>query len=609
MTKDIRRLRRFPAGAAILIAAAANTSVASPQQVAAPAEYVLTRGVDTIAIEQFQRDARQLSGVVRQTDGTRFQYGARLRDDASIGWLDVIVTTTRDSSRTHITGLFERSHAALVQRDGQSTTSRMFDRMRDGRPFYQLSVALSEQIVRAAKTPVAGASSVVAVRLGIADTIAARVTRPAKDSAIVSVGQMSVRLALDGANDVVSGVIMPQNIQISRRASRDAVTPMPMCGDAPSSPIITIDVPGTPFQALPSADGCWVFASFPSTSIGWPAGIGVFRRSGGTITLERMLPVDGNPTGMALTHDGSLLVVAAGQRIAFVDPIKLIFAQQAGVISYLDTPTAQRLGRVYANVTPDDKFAFIADENAQAISVVSLAKARASGFKPSAVVGKIPTGALPIALTMSADGAVMYATSQRAPAKLAWPVACKREGANVRDTLPVNPQGAIHIIDVARARTDPAHSIIGSVPAGCSAVRLVLSPAGDRAYVTARNSNALLVFDTGKLRSDPAHARIAQIPVGTAPVGIAVVDSGRKVIVTNSNRFAGSASDRQSLTVIDATNITRGAAAVIGSIPAGAFPREMRVTPDGTTLLLTNFGSRSIQLIDLAHLPLESLKR
>jgi DNA-binding beta-propeller fold protein YncE len=126
--------------------------------------------------------------------------------------------------------------------------------------------------------------------------------------------------------------------------------------------------------------------------------------------------------------------------------------------------------------------------------------------------------------------------------------------------------------------------------------------------VTARNSNALLVFDTDKLRSDPGHARIASIPVGTAPVGVAVVDSGRKVIVTNSNRFAGSSNDHQVLTVVDATKVDSGAGAILGSIPAGAFPREMRVTSDGTTLIVTNFASNSVEIIDVARLPLSPSK-
>jgi len=55
--------------------------------------------------------------------------------------------------------------------------------------------------------------------------------------------------------------------------------------------------------------------------------------------------------------------------------------------------------------------------------------------------------------------------------------------------------------------------------------------------------------------------------------------------------------------VIDASKVDQGAAAIIGSIPAGAFPREMRVTSDGRTLILTNFGSRTVQMIDLARIP------
>ena len=54
---------------------------------------------------------------------------------------------------------------------------------------------------------------------------------------------------------------------------------------------------------------------------------------------------------------------------------------------------------------------------------------------------------------------------------------------------------------------------------------------------------------------------------------------------------------------IEPDRMALGAAAVVGSIPAGSFPREMRVTADGKTLILTNFGSRSIQMIDLARIP------
>ena len=374
------------------------------------------------------------------------------------------------------------------------------------------------------------------------------------------------------------------------------------CNATSKEPAVSVETPGTPFQALPSADGCWIFVSIPGGSTGNPSVIALYSRSKGALSLVRTIPIEGGPTGMALTHDGKTLVVADGDRVAFIDAKRLIRGDDNAILGYLVDSTAK--GRVYANVTPDDKFAFIADENSKTVSVIDMARARTTHYDVSATVGKIPTGTLPIALTFSRDGKLIYVTSQWAPESYGWPIECKKETNNpTNDTTAVNPQGAIHVVDVARATKDPAHSIVANVPAGCSAVRMVLSPSGDRAYVTARNSNMLLAFDAAKLRTDSAHSLIGRVPVGPAPVGIAVARGGRRVIVTNSNRFAGSSTDRQTLTVVDPARIPLGAEAIIGSIPAGAFPREMRVTPDGKTLILTNFGSRSIQMIDLARIP------
>ena len=127
--------------------------------------------------------------------------------------------------------------------------------------------------------------------------------------------------------------------------------------------------------------------------------------------------------------------------------------------------------------------------------------------------------------------------------------------------------------------------------------------------MTARSSGELLAFDTRKLREDPMGALLGRVPVGVAPVGVAVVENGAKLVVANSNRFGGGASDSQRLTVIDALRIAYGAGAVLGTIPAGAFPRELQITPDGRTLLLTNFLSRTLQLVDLSRLPLEVPRR
>jgi DNA-binding beta-propeller fold protein YncE len=58
-----------------------------------------------------------------------------------------------------------------------------------------------------------------------------------------------------------------------------------------------------------------------------------------------------------------------------------------------------------------------------------------------------------------------------------------------------------------------------------------------------------------------------------------------------------------------ATFAKRRRAATLGTIPAGAFPREMAVSADGRTLFLTNFGSQSLQAIDIGNLPIVPERR
>lgn len=48
------------------------------------------------------------------------------------------------------------------------------------------------------------------------------------------------------------------------------------------------------------------------------------------------------------------------------------------------------------------------------------------------------------------------------------------------------PEGAIIIVDVERAKTDPARSVVSRVPAACGPARIAMSPSGNRIYVTAR---------------------------------------------------------------------------------------------------------------------------
>lgn len=392
-------------------------------------------------------------------------------------------------------------------------------------------------------------------------------------------------------------------------------SPSAACNPQMVEPITHVKI-DRPFDAIPTRDGCWIFVS------GGPArkiGVAVLRRTGGSIEQVRFLVMDSfnveGPriafsSGLVLTHDEKILIGAARSGATFLDVERLISGQGDPVLGHLshDIFGARAGGALIVNVTSDDKYLFISQESGAAISVVDLARARASSFRDTgAIIGSIPTGEAPISLVFSPDERYLYATSQGPPKGHGWPIDCRPQGK--RTDPPDHVQGAIVVIDVERAKADPASSVMTSVRAGCNPVRLALSPDGGTAYVTARTDDALLAFDTQRIMTDAATAFIGRVPVGIAPVGVAVIDGGSKVVVANSNRFAGGSGDRSDLTVIDAKKIDTGASAVLGTIPAGAFPRQMHLTADGRTLLVTNANSGTLQVIDLTRLSLQPVKK
>ena len=387
-------------------------------------------------------------------------------------------------------------------------------------------------------------------------------------------------------------------------AEQEAGRGVSACNAPPASANSFVPLPGHPFGVVPTRDGCSLFVSMVGDSKA-PHGTALLQRADGRLTLKHLFRVEGLPLGMVMTHDGKLLVVAAQKNVVFMDVDRMV-AEPSGDPILGSISDGASAGSIYVNVTADDEFLFVSDELAATITVIDLKKARSSGFAASAIVGKIPVGRAPIALTFSPDGRWLYTTSEVAPANLEWPIECKPEGAASATAAAKNPKGAIIVVDVERAKTNPAGSIVSYVPAGCSPVRLAISPAGDRAFVTARNSNALLAFDTAKLRGDASKALIGTVPVGIAPVGIEVVD--KQVFVTNSDRFGAKPNARQTLTVIDTARIAQGAGAIQGTIQAGGFPRGFGVSPDGRTLFMSNFSSNEIQIIDLKHLPIETSK-
>ena len=390
-------------------------------------------------------------------------------------------------------------------------------------------------------------------------------------------------------------------------AAHTVLEPAP-CIAPPKNAVTFIQTPGAPFTAIPSTDGCWVFVGLTTTGE-----IAAFRRDRGELKLQYTVPLHESPTGMVLTHDGQLLLAATGDFVTVVDVSALTRGN--------DHPSVYTIrgdqfdGTIYVNVTHDDGYLFVANERGGTITVVNLRQARASGFKSSGIVGNIPAGEAPIAVTLSPDDKLLYSTSELASGPLAagWRCGLCQHGAIATSEVAsglLAPGGArcdtegpggIEVIDVARAEKDPAHSVLSLVPGGCEPVRLVLSNDGAIAYITARGEDKVLAFDTGRLETDPVRALLGQVPAGAAPVGLAI-GAGR-LIVASSNRF-GAPGVQQHLTILDSNWQTWGHGSVLtAEVRAGLFPREERLSPDGKTLYVTNFTSNQLEMVDLTRLP------
>jgi hypothetical protein len=343
-------------------------------------------------------------------------------------------------------------------------------------------------------------------------------------------------------------------------------------------------VPSNPFGVVVTGDGRWSFVALSQAG-----SVGAFRVAGpGVPPLARQVSTGQLTLGEALTRDGRYLLAADDNDGAAVISVSRAESGRAGaLLGFLGSGTAG--GAIEVAVSPDGRFAFVSLEDDASIAVYNLGQALAGGFRAADLVGMIPAGLAPAGLAVSPDGRWLYATSEAA----------------ARESPGPSPQGApgtLTVINLERAETDPGGSVVSTVDAGCSPVRVITSADGSIVWVTARGSDRLLGFSAARLRTDPAHALVASVAVGEAPVGLALVDGGTRIVVADSNRFAapGAAS---SLAVVSVPAALAGRPALLGYVRASGFPREMALEPGGRTLLVSNFSSEQLEAVDVADLP------
>lgn len=388
----------------------------------------------------------------------------------------------------------------------------------------------------------------------------------------------------------------------------------------------TADYPtvGNSTSAIETPDGRYVFVSV--TNVGSPnvsgpdsaagtrkvaSGIQVFRDRNGTLSPAGFVPLGSTgANGLTFLRGAKTLVVGVGDAgVAFLDVQDLIHGTAKPVFA------GQGEGAGTENVvaTPDGLYVFSSNEygvvaeqrgNVGVIAVEADANGRVS--HPETVV-QIPLGDVVPSLTLSRDGSRLYVATELVPGKNAPQIAgaanpsLTRNDCEYAKGTPARPNGFITVIDVRRAETSKLagqDAILSRIAAGCSPVRIAETANASSIFVSARGDDAILQFNPALLESDPDHALQRSIPSGgTVPVGVLLFDQDQLLAVANSNRFADSPGSLAFLKVSQSADPNW-----LLTLPAGTFPRNLRLAPDGRSIYLTNYTSRSLERVAIAPL-------
>jgi hypothetical protein len=379
-----------------------------------------------------------------------------------------------------------------------------------------------------------------------------------------------------------------------------ALNAYPVHAQAINPPLQEIALPGSPFAVATTRDSHYVFASLSGDA----NGIAIIEQGSKSANLVRILPTGGGTFGLTVTSDGRYLLDTVqgstpGAQIINID--KAIAGDSGAIIGTV--PTGAGSGPIEVDLTNDNSFAFVTNEDNETVSVFDFNKALKTGGGASSVVGLIPVEQLPVGLAFSGDNRYLYVSNEEAnPTDLGYnPTACNIPTGIGTGTTP-GPEGTLSVIDVREAETDPAHSVLASIYAGCSPVRVVLSNDSKIAWVTARAEDNLLAFSTALLLSDPTSARLATVPVGTAPVGVQLFDDDTYIAVANSNRFTVGQSGTVSILDYAKALAGEGESATLGTFTAGDFPRQWAVSNNDQFLYLTEFSSNILAVLPTATL-------
>lgn len=436
----------------------------------------------------------------------------------------------------------------------------------------------------------------------------------------LSAGQVSINippgLLLPGS-DTLTASFTPADPSVVGAASATATVEVTVAGTAPvvGASSVTYPTSGHAFRAVPLPDG-----NVLVSVTGAPSGVQVFTPSGTGLQasclnyLRPAFQADGDPAlGLTLFPNGSTVAEAVGDDgVIFQNTAELENCISTGAV-VSQGPVSSKQGTFDVAVTPDGKYAFVANEYGVAsgaatqgnVGVVQLQyDASGSLGANSTLLGQIATGGNAVAgVLLSPDGTRLYVTSEVASDA----TTAAGSGSILTSTNCVQGAGGptrnglLTVIDVAKAEAaSSAAAILATVNAGCSPVRAVETSDLSALWITARGDNRVLAFSPGMLELNAGNALLGYADTGgTAPVGLRLFHQGKLLAVANSNRFEdGTGTGSANMTILSVA--VPSTASVVQTVSTGVFPREVTLGADDATLYLTNYTSSTLQVVTTA---------
>ncbi len=164
------------------------------------------------------------------------------------------------------------------------------------------------------------------------------------------------------------------------------------------------------------------------------------------------------------------------------------------------------------------------------------------------------------------------------------------------DAVAVTPNGRLALVANYTSNTVtpiqlPSDKALAPVNAGAGPAGVAVNPAGTMAYVTDANTDTVTPIDLRTLKA------LAPITVGEGPQGIAITPDGTRAYVADAGAIIAGQSGTigHQVTPIDLSSRRALAPITVGNAPVG-----VAITPDGSTVFVTNLNSESVSTISVA---------